>query len=517
MIINSAHSVLVTDFLENSAQQYAHKPALIFEKRKLTYKEINNAAISFANALSSTGFQRGDRALIVLENSPMIVIALFGILKLGGVFSVLNLGIKTEQLVYIVENCQARVLISDYLHIEMMTQVKNRSTCLQDVWLCKDTNQEINIPIHRFHSLDDDLVKVYPTSLQAPFIDLDLASLIYTSGSTGHPKGVMMTHRNIVSATTSINCYLKNTPDDIILDVLPLSFGYGLHQIFLAFQVGATIVLERSFTYPYSVLRRMVDEKVTALPGVPTLFGLIFKLKLENYDFSALRYVTNAGAALPPSFSSKLQAIFSTARIFSMYGLTECVRVSYLPPDELTKRPTSVGKAIPNVEVYIVDEQGKPLPPNKEGELVVRGSNVMQGYWGDAEGTAKVIRSGLFDGEKILYTGDFFRMDEDGYLYFIARKDDIIKSRGERISPKEIEDVLYGLEYVREAKVIGVPDEVLGEMIKVIIVMHDGAVLTKRDVIEHCQKYLEGFKVPHVVEFVSDFLKTPTGKIKLRK
>lgn len=506
-------SVLVTDFLENSAQQYADKPALIFGKEKLNYRDLDDAAARFATVLLGAGFRRGDRVLIVLENSPTVVIVLFGVLKLGGVFSVLNPGTKTEQLAYIVENCQARALISDYAHIEMIRRVKESSTCLRDVWLCKDASQEKGIFPHPFRSFDDDIIGVSSILLPVPCIDLDLAALIYTSGSTGRPKGVMMTHRNIVSATSSINAYLENGFDDIILDVLPLSFDYGLYQIFLAFQVGATIVLERTFTHPYSVIGRMVDEKVTGLPGVPTLFALLFRLRLENYDFSMLRYVTNTGAALPPSFIGKLQLMFPRAMIFSMYGLTECKRVSYLPPVEISKRPTSVGKAMPNVEVYIVDDKGNRLPPNQEGELVVRGSNVMLGYWGDTEGTAKVLRPGPLSGQLVLYTGDFFRMDDEGFLYFVSRKDDIIKSRGERISPKELEDVLYGLEGVSEAKIIGIPDEILGMAIKAVIVTHNRD-LSERDVIQHCQKYLEEFKVPHKVEFVSNLPKTSTGKIK---
>lgn len=508
-------SVLVSDFLQSSAQQYANKPALLFEKSKLCYEEVNNAANRFANVLLSSGFQRGDRAVVLLENSPAVVIALFGILKAGGIFSVLNPATKVDRLTYIVDNCQARALVSDFSHAEMALQVKSRMSCLRDIWLCQESGTESGDADYPFRSFEKDIAEASNIYVQVPCIDLDLAALIYTSGSTGFPKGVMMTHRNIVSATTSINTYLMNTSDEIILDVLPLSFGYGLYQIFQAFQVGAAVVIERSFQYPYSVIGRMIEEKVTALPGVPTLWALLFRLKIEQYQFPNLRYITNAGAALPPSFSNKLQQLFPGVKIFSMYGLTECQRVSYLNPNELSKRPTSAGKAMPNVEVYVVDEQGQPVQSGEVGELVVRGSNVMRGYWGDPDSTAKVLKPGRYPGEQVLCTGDLFRMDDEGYLYYVSRKDDVIKSRGERISPKEIEDVLYGLEGISEAKVVGVPDEMLGLAIKAVVVVREDVELLESDILKHCLKHLEDYKVPHKVEFVSALPRTASGKIKL--
>lgn len=509
------HCILVSDFIRSTASRYGSKTALVFEKTKLSYAELDDASNRFANILSTTGFQRGDRAVILAENSPAVVIALFGILKAGGAFSVINPTTKAERLAYIIGHCKAKALISDSTQIEKVLQVIERTPCLQEVWLHQDVPLPPDSSTYSFRSFEDDIANVSLACPNVPCIDLDLAALIYTSGSTGHPKGVMMTHRSIVSAATSINLYLQNTPDDIILDVLPISFDYGLYQIFLAFQAGATVVLERSFNYPYSVIKRLIEEKVTAFPGVPTLFAILFRLKLENYHFPILRYITNTGATLPPSYSEKLQQMFPGVKIFSMYGLTECKRVSYLPPEQLSKRPASVGKAMPNVEVYLVDEQNRLVEPGEIGELVVRGSNVMRGYWDDPDSTAKVLKLGRYPGEQVLYTGDLFRMDAEGYLYFVSRKDDLIKSRGERISPKEIEDVLYNLEGISETKVAGIPDEILGQAIKVVIAVQEGVQLTKEDVIRHCMKYLEDFKVPHQVEFVSALPKTATGKIKL--
>jgi acyl-CoA synthetase (AMP-forming)/AMP-acid ligase II len=258
----------------------------------------------------------------------------------------------------------------------------------------------------------------------------------------------------------------------------------------------------------------MMEEKVTGFPGVPTIFAILLGLKdLGTFDFSSLRYITNTAAALPPAHIAKLRKIFPQVRLYSMYGLTECKRVSYLPPDEIDRCPDSVGRAMPNEEVWIVDEQGNRLGPRVVGELVVRGSNVMLGYWGLPEETARVLKPGKYPGERILYTGDLFTMDEEGYLYFVGRKDDMIKSRGERISPREIEQCLCAMDGVAEAAVIGVPDEILGQAIKAVISVRDGCPLKEQDVLRHCAENLEDFMVPKSIQFVKDLPKHPNGKI----
>jgi long-chain acyl-CoA synthetase len=236
-------------------------------------------------------------------------------------------------------------------------------------------------------------------------------------------------------------------------------------------------------------------------------------MDLTQYHFPCLRYITNTGAALPTQHIMKLRELFPQTRVYSMFGLTECKRVSYLPPSQLDIRPTSVGKAMPNVEVYIVDEQGHRLPPGQVGELVVRGSNVMQGYWELPEETAKMLKPGPLPGERVLYTGDLFQMDAEGYLYWIGRKDDFIKSRGEKVSPKEIENVLYSLEGVALAAVVGVPDKILGQAIKAVITLQEGAHLTDKDILRYCAKHLEEFMIPKLVEFRTSMPRTSNGKI----
>jgi long-chain acyl-CoA synthetase len=254
---------------------------------------------------------------------------------------------------------------------------------------------------------------------------------------------------------------------------------------------------------------------VTVFPGVPTMFTLMMNLQsLPTFDLSALRMVTNTAAALSESHIQKLRALFPQAKLFSMYGLTECKRVTYLPPDQLDIRPTSVGRGMPNEEVWLVDDDGQRLPNGRTGELVIRGSNVMRGYWRKPEQTAERLKPGPIPGEMVLFSGDLFRTDSEGYLYFVARKDDIIKSRGEKVSPREVENVLHALDGVYEVAVVGVPDELLGEAVKAFVVLKPGAQHTERDVLRHCLGHLEGFMVPKQVVFVDALPRTDTGKIK---
>jgi acyl-CoA synthetase (AMP-forming)/AMP-acid ligase II len=228
----------------------------------------------------------------------------------------------------------------------------------------------------------------------------------------------------------------------------------------------------------------------------------------------ALRTITNTAAALSDAHIREIRSLFPQARLFSMYGLTECKRVTYLPPEQLDIRPTSVGRGMPNEEVWLVDEAGRRLPDGSTGELVIRGTNVMRGYWEKREETTNRLRPGPIPGELVLYSGDIFRSDTEGYLYFVARTDDIIKSRGEKVSPREVENVLYGMPGVLEAAVVGVPDPVLGEAVKAFVALKDGVVHTERDVIRYCLSKLESFMAPKQVVFVDALPKTDTGKIK---
>jgi long-chain acyl-CoA synthetase len=502
----------VEDFLRSSAGRYPDKVALIAGERRLTFAEFDGLTDRLAAALTGRGVGRGDRVLVFMENSWEAVVAIFATLKAGAVFSPINPSTKADKLAFMASHCRATAIITQARLMGVATAARAQAPSVS-LTIAAGLRDDVD-GVVRF---EDAIVADAKASAPAG-INLDLAMLIYTSGSTGVPKGVMMTHQNIVAAATSITTYLGNTPDDVIMAVLPISFDYGLYQVLMAAKVGATLVLEKSFAFPQVILDRVRVEHVTGLPLVPTMAAILLQMKdLVPGAFPHLRYITNTAAALPPAHIARLQALFPTTTIFSMYGQTECKRCTYLPPQELARRPGSVGIAIPGTEAYVVDDDGRRVAPGETGELVIRGPHVMKGYWENPEATDKALKPGPLPWEKVLYTGDLFRTDADGFLYFVGRKDDIIKTRAEKVSPKEVENVLYGLAGVREAAVIGVPDPLLGEAIMAIVALDKGASLTAADVIRHCARNLEDFMVPKHVQFRAELPKSDNGKIARRE
>lgn len=507
--------MLVNNFLEESAKKRPDKTALVAGSERYTYLELDGMSNRLAASLISEGLKRGERVAVLLENSMEAVVSVFGILKAAGVFLMVNPSTKKEKLAYILKNCRASALIISANKLKAVSDACASVLSLRTVYVAGEIKEPAHLSHRKTLSLTETLRDGGVTAPYLRSIDADLATIIYTSGSTGNPKGVMMTHLNMVSAADSITEYLENTEDDIILNTLPLSFDYGLYQVLMAFKVSATLILEKSFTYPYKVINTIISERVTGFPIVPTISAILSQMEsLNGQGFERLRYITNTADALPLSHIESLKKIFPKTRIFSMYGLTECKRVSYLAPEEIDRRPASVGKAIPNTEVFVVDENGSMVGPGTVGELVVRGNHVMRGYWEMPEETAKRLRPGEFPGDTVLYTGDLFRTDEEGYLYFVARKDDIIKSRGEKVSPREVENVLYEIDDIVEAAVTGVPDPIFGQAIKAFIVLKDSSAMTETDILGFCSRHLEDHMVPQKIEIVKALPKTDTGKIK---
>lgn len=509
--------MLVNDFLLNSFYDFPDKEALVYSKERFTYEELNKKAENLSNFLLSLNILKSDRVIIFLENSVESVVSIFGILNAGGVFIVVNPLVKPKKLQYMINDSQTKILITDQQHFDQIKNVMNACPSLQTILLVDKKGEESNYDLENI-----DVFSFYDSNKSSSnhtfpeIIDVDLASIIYTSGSTGFPKGVTMTHRNMVFAADSIISYLNNRSDDVIFNVLPLSFDYGLYQVLMAFRFGGTVILEKSFGFQHQVLNRLSDEKATGFPIVPTIANLLLRIKdFEKYDLSHLRYITNTAQKLPKKTIFSLMKAFPDVEIYSMYGLTECKRVSYLPPEKLSNKPESVGQAIPGTEVFIVDKQGKRIDKSGVvGELVVRGSHIMSGYWNKPEETNKMIKQGKYPGDKWLFTGDYFLMDEENDLYFCGRKDDMIKTSGEKVSPKEIENVIYELNDVEEVAVIGVADELLGEAIKAFVSLKKDSDLDENKIIFYCSKRLERFMVPKYVEFLNRLPKTVTGKIR---
>lgn len=501
--------MLLHQYLIGSAQTHPEKIAIVSGDVRKTYSELHRASSAFASYLLSSGLKRGDRVAVYMDNSIEVVAAIFGILEAGGCMVVVNPATQADRLTQILENCTPRFLLT----------VPDKAGVL-NLALPK-LPQPLSIisaggPVSGFASTSFESASTGQPIVARPFlVDTDLAGIIYTSGSTGRPKGVTHLHQSIDIAVDSIVEYLGNNSDDVILAVLPLSSSYGLLQILATFRTGGRVILEKGLGFPYELINRIKKERVTGFAGAPTIWAILLKLEgLDKEDFSFLRYITNAAAALPASFIPRLRKVFPQTRIYPMHGLTECLRTTYLPPEEVETKPTSVGKGMRNVELWVEDADGRRLPPGEVGEMIVRGPTIMAGYWNDPEGTAKALIPGPYPWERVLRTRDLFMMDTDGYFHFVARSDELIKSRGEKVSPIEVEDILYLLEGVHEVRVIGIPHDIFGQAIQAEIVLKEGFVLSDLEVKAHCRKLLEDFKVPQNVLFVSSLPKTAGGKIK---
>jgi len=507
--------MLIQDFLQNSAARLPDKVALVCGGHRHTYAELEGMSSRLANALKGQGLQRGDRVAIYLNNSVEAVVAMFAILKADAIFVAVNRATKPDKLVFILKNCEAAAVITDTrAQLQgLADRLRSEANSVRTIIVCSRHASPAPEP---HSSLLDYSILLKTAATKKPRahnIDLDLACLIYTSGTTGESKGVMSDHSNVVFVASSIVQYLKNSENDIVLNVLPLSFSYGLYQLLAMFCVGGTLVLEESFAFPEMVLERMAQEKVTGFAGVPTIYSMLLGMKLDHLDLSALRYLTNAAAGLPVAHVKRLRQLLPQTELYLMHGLTEVARTMYLPPEQTDSRPASSGIAIPGTELWLEDDTGRRLGPGEVGELVVRGRHVMRGYWRDPGLSAKRFRPGPVPGERICYSGDLFKIDPEGYFYFVSRKDDIIKSRGEKVAPREVENVLYAIAGVQDAAVIGVPDPTMGEVVKAFIVA-PGAQLTEAAVISHCKARLEDFMVPRYVEFREELPKTGSGKIR---
>jgi amino acid adenylation domain-containing protein len=500
----------LNNYLEQSTSRYPNKVALFIGASKFTYEQLNKTANQFAHFLRACDVSRGDRVVCTTGNTYESIICFWGALKAGAVISLVSNDVARDKLDYILKDAEASVLVCTSKQYEdILIPIKEDHYPLKAILLSEETEVEKLTVVHEFENA---LKNLSTNTTHSSALDIDLASIIYTSGSTGEPKGVMLTHRNMLSASTSINQYLAHSEDDVIISVLPISFDYGLYQMIMAFSVGATLILEANFTWPAQLLKKIAMHKATVLPVVPSMVPLL-KLHGEHfaYDLSSVRCVTNTGAALNLKHISMLQNLFNSARIFSMYGLTECKRCTYLPPEMIRKKPTSVGIAIPNTELWIVDEAGNRLGPKQVGQLVIRGATVMRGYWKKPDKTAEKLKNGLLPNEKLLYTGDYCWLDEEGYLYFHGRMDEVLKCRGIKVSPKEVEAVLMQHPSIIEAAIIGVDDNEWGTALHAFIATSAKVALSELQ--HYCQQHLSAEQRPKFISVLKSLPKSTNGKI----
>ncbi|MCC8996590.1 MAG: acyl-CoA ligase (AMP-forming), exosortase A system-associated [Nitrosomonas sp.] len=507
---------LFHDLIRNSAEKKPQAQALLYQNEVLTYASLAQQIERTARGFNSLGLFRGDRIAIYLEKRLENVIAMFATTLAGGVFVPVNPGLKTDQVMHILYDCGARILVTSAKRLEFLQDALLNQAYLHTIVIVDDANNEsrgiTNFQIVRW-------TEVHATDVQRSVnvIDNDIAAIIYTSGSTGKPKGVVLSHRNLVAGAKSVAAYLHNHEEDRILTVLPLSFDYGLSQLTTGFYVGATNVL-MNYLLPRDILDHVNEYKITGLAAVPSLWIQLAALNWRGAE--SLRYITNSGGAMPTPIIQLLRTMLPKAKIYLMYGFTEAFRSTYLVPEEIDQRPNSIGKAIPNAEVLVLRQDGTACEPEEPGELVHRGATVAMSYWNDREKTAVTFKpislqqNGLSFHEIAAWSGDTVKMDTEGFLYFIGRRDDLIKSSGYRISPTEIEEILYDIEHINEAVAFGVPHAALGQGIVVIVTTKPGAILNIDTVLQACKNKLPVYMCPHHIEIrQSDLPKNSNGKI----
>ena len=505
---------LLHELISETAKCMPEREALVYQKSRLSYGELAAEVSRVAGTLLGLGLAKSERVAVYLEKRIETVTAMFGASAAGGVFVPVNPVLKAEQVAYILKDCNVRILVTSADRLKLL------SGPLQD---CRDLHTVIVVgdEVPGIAGLDvlqwDGAVREGGKGHR--IINSDMAAILYTSGSTGKPKGVVLSHLNMVTGAKSVAQYLENTHEDRILSVLPLSFDYGFSQLTTAFHVGATAVL-MNYLLPRDIVRAAEKERITGLAAVPPLWIQLAQIEWPIGAAGRLRYFTNSGGAMPLTTLKDLRAHFPNASPYLMYGLTEAFRSTYLPPEEVDRRPDSIGQAIPNAEIMVVREDGSHCAPGEPGELVHRGALVSLGYWNDPEKTAERFKpapnreSGLTMAEMAVWSGDTVRVDEDGYLYFISRRDEMIKTSGYRVSPTEVEEVIYATGMAGEVAAVGVPHPVLGQAIVVIVAAREGLLLDADALMAECKKRLPAYMVPAEIRpYPGSLPRNPNGKI----
>jgi len=507
---------LLGEALINTEKLFPHKIAIVCKGRYYSYLELKNAALGFANFLVSQGLNRGNRVAVYMNNSWECAVSIYAISLAGGVFIVINPQTKANKLQFILNDSESSFLVTEsWLNREINGVVEEVSS-LHTVVINGDQSL-ISYSGYKVGFEDVITIKSNEQALHH-IIPNDLAALIYTSGSTGFPKGVMMTHQNMVFTSWSLVEYLRLAENERIMLVIPLAFDYGLYQLIMSVTVGGTLYIEQSFAFPAKIYEGIDKYKITVFPGVPTIYSMMVAANQKSgLSFNSIKKITNTAAALPKEYIPILKDVFPNALIFKMYGLTECKRVCYLEPELLDEKLSSVGKAIPGTEVFLLSPQGDSVNLGEPGILYVRGPHVMLGYWKNKKLSDEMLRPGKLPYEQVLCTNDWFKMDEDGFLYFQGRNDDIIKTRGEKVSPVEVENVIYKVEGVNEVVVFGVPNEVMGEEIIAVIATSVQKQMIEKNIMQECARNLESFMIPGRIECVESMPKSPNGKIDKKK
>jgi acyl-CoA ligase (AMP-forming) (exosortase A-associated) len=507
---------LLHELILRSAARAGSTPALKLKNETLPYQELAERIERFAQGVLALRTGRQERIAVYLPKQFETVVTMFGAARAGCVFVPVNPLLKPAQVGHILRDCNVRVLVTS---AQRARELQDGLAELPDLRHLVLTDAESEPPrngalaTHRWK----DLLEADSGKRPHRVIDADVVSIFYTSGSTGKPKGVVLSHRNMVTGAHSVSEYLENTPHDRLLAVLPFSFDYGFSQLSTAFLSGACVVLI-DYLFAKDVVTAVAKERITGLAGVPPLWMQLADLQWPSDARESLRYFTNSGGAMPVATLAKLRAALPSTRPFLMYGLTEAFRSTYLPPEQIDLRPESIGKAIPNAEIMVVRPDGTPCAPNEPGELVHRGALVSLGYWNDPAKTAERFKPvpgqdpGLVLSEMAVWSGDTVRIDEEGFIFFMGRRDEMIKTSGYRVSPTEVEEVLYSTGLVADAVALGVAHPSLGQAVVVVTAPAPGGERDTARLLEECRRRLPNFMVPTHVEWRDSLPRNPNGK-----
>lgn len=507
---------LLHELVTHAAATAPDAPALFQKDTRLSFAQLRAQIETFASALAGLGLLPDERVAVYLPKQIEAVVSIFGASAAGGVIVPVNPLLKPQQVAYILKHCNVRVLVTSAERARQLELVLAE---------CHDLNTLVLVaPEDGFETASalrmlawEALMRVPPKAVHTR-IDTDMAAILYTSGSTGLPKGVVLSHRNMVAAAESTAEFLELTRDDRLLAVLPLSFDYGLSQLTSAYAAGGSVVL-MEYLLPRQVIKNIARFGVTGVSAVPPIWNQLAVLDWPQEAVDSLRYITTSGGVARKATLRSLRTKLPKTRVFKMYGLTEAFRSSYLRPEEIDERPDSVGKAVPSARLSVVREDGSPCAPGEPGELVHRGSLVAMGYWNDPARTRERFRpapgqsAGLVLPEIAVWSGDQMQMDEDGYLYFVSRKDEMIKTSGYRVSPTEVEEVVFASGLVAEAVALGVPHPELGQAIVLLVHAGHGKTLEAARLLDYCREQLPTYMVPAHVAVREDLPKNPNGKI----
>jgi acyl-CoA ligase (AMP-forming) (exosortase A-associated) len=520
---------LIQHLLEASAIRVPDKPCIIDGARKLGYAETLDDSRRIAGALVGLGIRSGDHVGILLDKSIEQVLAMFGTWIAGGVVVILNPILTKDQILHIVKDCGLRTLITSGSKVEnRKVRPEAESKIRMDVSELQAAGVRRAAVFQADHPAGFESEIRIPGDFQgiAPFegevrrVTDDMSHIIYTSGSTGMPKGIVVSHRNSIDGAKIVSQYTGLNPEDRILGALPFNFDYGFNQLMNAVHLGATMVLH-NFFMPNDLLKALEKEAVTVFAGMPPIWLKLFNPKLcdlsRPYDFSQLRVITNTGGKVPVPVVRKLRSLFPKTRIFLMYGLTEAFRSTFLDPSEIDRRPDSIGKAIPNVEVFVVNADGGECGPEEEGELVHRGALITKGYWNNSGKTAEVFRPNPLLGpdnrhlETVVFSGDTVRKDSEGFIYYVGRRDAMIKTKGYRVSPTEVEELFAGVQGVAECVASGYEKD--DEILLRVFVTLSKPDATPAGILAQCKKQFPFYLVPDDLVVMQHFPLTANGKI----